>query len=211
MSINVEQRFALLASMGANMDWDSLTTEQVQLGITGDLKRLGKEATLFVQVGFQVQIGEYFRDTGELNIKLPALKRYTLEQLQEKYPGMDIVSVEDTSTEEEVTLSLATVLVPSDKGSIGGEEYWKRVVAKLSSLLGIQHRDWLIEHQAEPECQAFMALLGKVWIDFLGTILVDRVGRRYVPCCFQDGSRWSGYWDWLGSDFYSNARVAFGK
>jgi hypothetical protein len=209
MSISVDQRFALLAAMGANIDWDKLTTEQVQLGITGDLKRLGKEATLFVQVGFRVQIGDYFRNTGELSIKIPALKRYTLEQIQEKHPGMNIVSVEDTSTEEEVTLSLATVLVPSDDGSIEGEEYWKRVVAKLNSLLGIQHRDWLVEHQTEfPE---FMALLGKVWIDFLGTIVVRRNGDRNAPDCYQDGSRWRGGWHWLGRDFHGLGRVAFGK
>jgi hypothetical protein len=206
--INVDQRFALLAAMGANIDWDLLTTEQVQSGITNS-QLTGKQTTLFIQCGYRVQIGDYFRDTNELSLRIPALKRYTLEQLQEKYPGMDIVSVEDTSTEEEVTLTLATVLVPDDEGSIDGEEYWKRVVTKLNALLGIQHRDWLIEHQDEfPE---FMALLGKVWIDFLGTVVVSRGGFRSVPCATQHGSRWHGRWRWLSLVFLSRARVAFGK
>jgi hypothetical protein len=210
MAISVDQRFALLSTLGANIDWNSLTTEQVQAGITGngDLKRIGKETTLFIQNGFRVQIGEHFRETGELSIQLPALKRPTLGELQSKY---DLVkSIErDTSAEEPVTLSLATVLVPDDGNSIDGKEYEKRIALKHNSLLGFQHREWLLQHQAEfPE---FMALLGKCYIDFPGIVVVGRDGARRVPYCGRDGSRWGDDWRWLDGGFGVSGRIAFGK
>jgi hypothetical protein len=207
MSINVEQQFAYLAAVGANMDWKSLTTQQIQAGMK-DPVALGKQHTLFLQVGCQVQIGEHFRETGEISIQLPALKRPTLEQLQSKYDW--IKSIErDTSNEGPVTLSFATILVPDDNGSIGGKEYEKRIAAKHPSLLGFQHRQWLLEHQDEfPE---FMALLGKVYIDFPGLVVVRRDGVRNVPYCGRLGSRWGGTWFWLGNRFYVYGRVAFGK
>jgi len=93
MAISVEQRFALLSALGANIDWNALTIEQVQAGITGDLKRVGREATLFIQSGCQVQIGEYFRETGEISIQLPALKRPTFKDIQKKYDYIKSMSV----------------------------------------------------------------------------------------------------------------------
>lgn len=210
MTISADQRFALLATLGANIDWDSLTTAQVQAGITGngDLKRVGKEATLFIQNGFRVQIGEYFRETGELSIQLPALKRPTLKDLQAKYDW--IKSIErDTSTEAPVTLALATVLVPDDGSYIDGKEYEKRIALKHDALLGFQHQQWLLEHQDEfPELKA---LLGKVYIDFPGLVVVNRVGGRRVPCCGRSGSRWGDVWGWLSDSFASDGRLAFGK
>jgi hypothetical protein len=209
MAISVDQRFALLSALGANIDWNSLTTEQVQAGITGDLKRVGRKATLFIQSGFQVQIGEYFHETGEISIQIPALKRPTLKELQSKYDW--IKSLErDTSTEEPVTLTLATVLVPDDGNYVDGKEYEKRIALKLNSLLGFQHMMWLIEHSDEfPELKPF---LGKIYIDFPGIVVVHRVGGRSVPYCLQSGSRWGDYWNWLSRDFFfSFGRFAFGK
>jgi hypothetical protein len=207
MGISVEHQFAYLASVGANMDWKSLTTQQLQT-VMNDPVALGKQHTLFVQAGCQVQIGEYFRETGEVSIQLPALKRPTLKELQSKYNW--IKSIErDTSTEEPVTLTFATVLVPDDGNSINGEEYEKRITSNLSSLLGFQHREYLIEHQDEsPELKPF---LGKIYIDFSGIVVVRRGGGRFVPACPQGGSCWGGLWHWLSLGFYSSGRIAFGK
>jgi hypothetical protein len=151
---------------------------------------------------------DLFRETNELSLQLPALKRPTLEYLQSKYDW--IKSIErDTSTEEPVTLSLVTVLATGSTDSINGKEYELRIVEHLNSLLGFQHRQWLLEHQGEsPE---FMALLGKCYIDFPGIVVVHRDGDRDIPYCSQNGSRWAGHWGWLGVKFHSGVRIAFGK
>jgi hypothetical protein len=205
--ISVEQRFALLAAMGANIDWDSLTIEQIQAGIKNP-QLTGKQATLFIRSGYSVQIGEHFRETGDVSIQLPALKRPTLKELQASNDW--IKSIErDTSTEEAVTLTFATVLVPDDGSSIDGKEYEKRIALKHDSLLGFQHRQWLLEHQAEfPE---FMALLGKCYVDFPGIVVVNRDGDRVIPYCNQNGSRWDDFWSWLSNDFAVLGRIAVGK
>jgi len=207
MAISVEQQFAYLAALGANTDWKSLTTQQLQAGMD-DPVALGRSHTLFLQVGCQIQIGKHFRETGEVSIQLPALKRPTLKELQSKYDW--IKSIErDTSTEEAVTLTFATVLTPSDGNSIDGREYEKRIALKHDALLGFQHMAWLIEHQDEfPEFKPF---LGKIYIDFPGLVVVNRDGDRNLPYCSRDGSRWDDFWDWLGDDFNSSGRIAFGK
>jgi hypothetical protein len=153
-------------------------------------------------------ISEYFRETGELSIHLPALKRPTLKELQSKYDW--IKSIErDTSTEEAVTLTFVTVLVPDDGDAIDGKEYEKRIALKLNSLLGFQHMWYLIEHRDEfPELKPF---LGKIYIDFSGIVVVYRVGYRRVPFCHRHGSRWDAHWRWLGGGFGVDGRVAVGK
>jgi hypothetical protein len=154
------------------------------------------------------RFGEYLRETGELSIPMPALKRPTLKELQANNDW--IKSIErDTSTEEAVILTLATALVPDDGNSIDGKEYEKRIALKHNSLLGFQHRQWLLEHQDEfPELKA---LLGKIYIDFPGIVVVNRDGSRGVPYCGRSGSRWDGGWRWLGDEFGVDGRIAFGK
>jgi hypothetical protein len=151
---------------------------------------------------------DLFRDTGELSIQLPALSRPTLEELQSKYDW--VVRIErDTSTEEAVTLSLVTVLAAGSTASISGKEYELRIAGHHNSLLGFQHRQWLLAHQDEfPELKA---LLGKRYIDFPGLVVVNRGGDRSVPCCGRSGSRWDDYWVWLGVEFGVSGRIAFGK
>jgi hypothetical protein len=207
MAINVEQQFAYLAALGANTDWKSLTTQQLQAGMN-DPVALGKQHTLFLQAGCQVQIGEHFRETGEVSIQLPALKRPTFKEIQSKYDWVKSIE-RDTSTEDAVTLTFATVLVPNDGSSIDGKEYEKRIALKHNSLLGLQLRDWLLEHQDEfPELKLF---LGKIYIDFPGIVVVHRVGDRSIPCCGRSGSRWGDSWVWLSHDFHVHGRIAFGK
>jgi hypothetical protein len=146
----------------------------------------------------------FFRETGELVIQIPALPRPTLSNLQVKRSW--IKSIErDISPTEPVTLVLATVLRESE-GSINGAEYERRLTPKRDVLLGYQHRQWLLEHQAESP--ALMALLGKVYIDFPGLVVVGDNCRRFVPNTFQRGDRWGAYWHWLGLDLCQNSRVS---
>jgi len=82
-------------------------------------------------------------------------------------------------------------------------------VLKHNALLGLQHRDWLIEHQDEfPELKPF---LGKIYIDFPGIVVGRPRWRSSRPYCVPTGSRWGGYWHWLSLDFDAGGRIAFGK
>jgi hypothetical protein len=148
---------------------------------------------------------EFFRYTGEATIQIPAQPRPTLKQLQKAFDW--IKSVErDTSPTEAVTMKLATVLPIGDTKSISGSEYEKRIAGKQNIFLGYQQAVWLVEHQDEfPE---FMKLLGKIYIDFSGLIVVSADGDRHIPCLYQDGQRWYLDWDWLGDSFFSGGRLA---
>lgn len=203
MGISVEQRFALLSSIGANMDWDSLTPDQVQVGIR-EGQRVGQEATFFVQNGFRVQVEDLFLNTGELSIPMPALPRPTLEVIQPKFSWVKKIE-RDTSPTEAGVLNLTTILRPSEE-KVNGEEYERRIATRLGSLYGPQHALWLVDHQDEHP--VFKALLGKIYIDFSGMVVMGEDGRRRVFCLSQDGGRWCGLWHWLGSDFHQGGRLA---
>ncbi len=206
MTISVEQRFTVLAKLGENIDWNSLTTEQVQVGVI-ESERAGAETTAFFRNGFRVQVGDFFRETGELTIRIPALARPTLEQLRAKYSWIRKENgiERDTSLTEAVTLKLCTVL-RADEEKISGTEYEFRLVPKLNVSLGYQQALWLVEHQDEfPE---FMALLGKVYVDFPGLLVVRAYGNRNFPYLGESGERWYLDWNGIDSDFDRDGRIA---
>jgi hypothetical protein len=147
---------------------------------------------------------EFWRALENISIPIPALKRPTLWDLRKQFPWIEKIEG-DSSPTEAVTLRLGTVL-RTDENRIGGEEYKRRLGLRSGTFHGYQQAVWLVEHQDEHP--AFMALLGKVYIDFPGLVVVDGVGDRYCPCLFQDGSRWYPYWDWIGVDFGSGGRLA---
>ena len=185
--------------------------------ITGQLFEIGRQLRQSSGYPFDAQVlknhlqdaieGKFptqFRETGELSIAIPALLRPTLEELQAKYSW--IKSIErDTSPTEAVRLTLATVLHP-DEEPINGPEYERRLVPNLNLVLGVQHALWLIEHQGEfPE---LMALLGKIYIDFSGIVVVDVGGLRNIPYFHQDVERWRLLWFWFGGGFDRGGRLA---
>src|SRR3989344_1711564 len=181
MNISVDQRFALLSALGAMTSWNELTVEQVQAGISGkkeEMERVGNEMTAFIRNGFRTQVGDFFHETGELTIQIPALPRPTLEELQAKFNWVKSIE-RDTSTTEATTLKLGTV-IRTDETSINGKEYELRLAPKLNVLLGYQHTTWLVENQDKsPE---LMVLLGKIYIDFPGLVVVGSYGSRSIPC-----------------------------
>ena len=152
-----------------------------------------------------LQISDSFNTIEPLSISIPALPRPTLEELQKRFSW--IKSIErDTSPTEAIILNLATVLRPSDD-RISGKEYEARINLKLDLILGYQQALWLVEHQDEfPE---FMKLLGKIYIDFSGLVVVVRHGRRNISYLVLYGKRWSLFWAWFGGDFRRAGRVAF--
>jgi hypothetical protein len=202
--ISAEQRFTILARLAENVDWGLFNPEQLQVSLR-DGKRAGKEMTAFMQNGFCMQIGDDFRQMEKIAIQIPALSRPTIEELQAQYSW--IKSIErDNSPTEAVKLSLATVLRSDETESISGVEYERRLIGKLDLILGYQQAKWLVEHQdGFPD---FMALLGKIYIDFSGLIVVNVDGLRYFPYLSQSVKRWYLHWDWFSSDFNPNVRVA---
>ena len=179
-----------------------------------DLKTLS-EGDMFVTIlpvlrgQAEVKVVSFFRpteDLGDTVIPIPALPRPTLTELRSKFPWIrEENGIErDDSPTEAVVLSLGTVLTPSEK-QIGGKEYEGRRLG-LAGCLGYQHGLWLVEHQ--DEYPAFEALLGQVYIDLTGLVVVRADGGRYFPCLGQYGERWYLYWHWADIDLYSDGRVA---
>ncbi len=198
-----KQHFTLLSTLAANADLGQFSKEQIQVGIS-EPERAGAEFAAFVANGFRVQVEDLFLDTGELTIELPALPRPTLEELQKDWAGIESIE-RDTSTTEATTLTLFTVLRPTEKDSINGSEYERRIAVRQNSLLGYQHRNWVIEHQDEP---ALKELLGKIYIDFPALIVVDSSGSQNFPYANDNGKRWNPNWNWVSNDFNRNGRVA---
>jgi hypothetical protein len=202
--ITADQSQTVMSILTTNVKWSEIDfkTLGLQDAVIRDPKGAGKQFEAFLRNGCRMN-EDFFRETGELSIEIPARKRPTFEELREKY---GIRSIErDNSTEEAVTLKLATVL-RTGEDEIDGKEYERRLVSKPDGILGYQQREWLLEHQDENP--AFMALLGKIYIDFSGIVLVFGGGGRGVPYCGQDGSRWDGDWISFDSRFGADARVA---
>ena len=147
-----------------------------------------------------------FRETGEVAIQLPALPRPTLAELKAKWPWVRSIE-SDTSPTGPVTLVLGTVLREGETDSIDGTEYERRLAPKQNVILGVQHHQWLLEHQTEfPE---LMALPEEVYIDFSGLIVVS--DNRRVPFAAQVDRRWVGDWRWFGYVFLPRGRVAVSR
>ena len=152
-----------------------------------------------------LQISDSFNTIEPLSISIPALPRPTLEELQKRFSW--IKSIErDTSPTEAIILNLATVLRPSDD-RISGKEYEARINLKLDLILGYQQALWLVKNQ--DKFPKFMRLLGKIYIDFSGLIVVNENGCRSILYLSQDGRRWCLNSCWLDNPFTRTERVAF--
>lgn len=148
---------------------------------------------------------ESFRLTDpEIVIQIPALPRPTLAELQEKYSW--ICSIEqDDSPIEAVTLRLATML-KSTEHSINGPTYEWRLAPLRGRVLGYQQWQWVLANQEQ--FPALMVLLGKIYIDFSGIIVVNSDSDRGFPYADQDGERWGEDWDWIGGVLNEDGRLA---
>jgi len=147
---------------------------------------------------------DHFRLTGEISIRMPTLPRPSLEELQERDTWIKAIE-QDASPEESVIFTLATVL-RTNEVRIGGEELMLRLASRPRGLLGHQHLRWLLDHEAEyPE---LMALLGRIYIDFPGIIVLDAGGIRHFASCRMGGRHRLSCWCRLDSGFSENGRVA---
>jgi len=173
-----------------------------------DLFRRVREGTLEpegVSNGLQALIEGKFAAEAKptIEIRIPALSRIAKSEICSRY---GFKSVErDNSPTEEVIMVLESVL-RDDENSISWREYESRL-RTVSGQLGLSQALWVVEHQDVLPAE-FMALLGKVYIDFPATIAVCSDGYRSVPFLNQNGSRWYLNWHWLDNGFSSDGRVA---
>jgi len=192
--------------------WKALTEEvKNQGGGDDDLRRIETNLELRRKLAeLIVDNKDCFQFTDErCVIQVPALPRLTLEELKARYSWIERIERDDSPVCP-VTLRLATVL-KSGEDSINGATYERRLVPRRSMLLGLQHRDWLVANQnnlPEPTRTALKALLGKIYLDFPGLIVVRGGGGRGFPYAGVDGERWSGYWYWTGLSLSRGGRVA---
>ncbi len=203
-SISIDQSHSIIQVLANNVDWNALDGDLLQEKVIKQPREAGKEFTNFLQNGARVQIvGDYFRESGELRIEIPALPRPTLGELQKKYDFIRSIESDDSPTEP-VTLVLGTVL-HSGESSINGTEYEYRLKS-IGGKFGYQQGIWLVEHQDElPE---FKKLCGEVYIDLPGLIVLGGDGRRSFPCLREYGGRWNLNWFWLGNVFRLDDRIA---
>lgn len=146
---------------------------------------------------------DFFTDTGELAIQIPALSRPTLAQLQAKFWFRSVER--DHSPTEAITLRLNTVLHGAEE-KINSAEYERRIASRTNIILGYQQAVWLAGHQ--DEFPKFKDLLGKIYIEFSGLVVVGTNGERRYPYLGNAGKRWSLIWNLLGEGFYRFGRLA---
>lgn len=99
-------------------------------------------------------------------------------------------------------LELVSFLKDGDGGSINGEELVLRARAELNANYSQEDAEYLLEHQDEipKEFQRY-------YLVFTGTVWEDSVGDRRVAYLHFGDGRWYLRFRWLGSDFYSRARL----
>ena len=201
--VSREQSLELMAKLGTNTDWFQLVSEVIQR-IIKDPTSSGREFTRFLANGGQVQVSDFFRETGEFTIDIPVLARPMLAELQAKFSWIRSIEC-DTSPTEAVALKLGTVL-RLDEERINSFEYEQRRAPLAGRLFGCQQLIWLVEHQDEHP--AFKALLGRIYIDGPGLIVVHADGYRHFPCLDVHGARW--YLDWSSTEdvLFRHGRIA---
>jgi hypothetical protein len=200
LRLDVDQAGELKAALRREGPW---TNEELKMAC--ERKGFFTQVRQILLGNAEIKENEFFRTTGELTLQIPALARPTFKQLQTALSWIEKIE-RDTSPTEAVTFTLATALPVGEKNSISGTEYERRIAPKQDLILGYQQAVWLVEHQ--DELPGFTALLGKIYIDFSGLVVVSGYGYRYVPYLSPYGKRWFLFWDWLGYDFYSSGRIA---
>jgi hypothetical protein len=139
-----------------------------------------------------------------MTIKLPALKKATLADIQKVYPWATEI-LEDTSTEE--ACEVEVVKYQKESGEYPTLE---TVKSRNPNALGWQHSEYIFTHQEEyKDLFAYLKSEGIYWLHFLGTVWPNEGGNRYARGWYWDdrGQRWCQGYYWLVSKAGVNVAV----
>ncbi len=150
---------------------------------------------------------DFFRETAEFTVNVPALPRPTLAHLRAKFDQVDSIE-RDTSATDALTLTLGTVRHPSEE-AISVDEYEIRIAPKSGASLGYQHALWIEENQ--DQFLELKKLVGKIYIIFSGFVMVRSNSSRNSPELMGGTERWKFVWHWLVGDFTPAGRIAIEK
>jgi hypothetical protein len=139
-----------------------------------------------------------------MTIKLPALKRASLADIQKVYPWATKI-LEDTSTEE-----ACEVEVVKCEEEHGEYPTLGTVKSRNPGVLGWQHSEYIFTHQEDyKELFAYLKSEGIYWLHFLGTVWPREDGSRYARSWswHDHDQRWCQDYGWLGFKASGNEAV----
>lgn len=203
------RRFEMLMTLANLIDWRLITEHHTnQLYHYDSAIAAGKELTRFIRNGFRVQVGDWWRETGELSIQLPALQPPTLEELSKEAGYCLFNGIErSTSPTRPVTLKLGTIL-RADEEPVDESECDMRLVGKEGLELGYQHGAWIEKHQdAFPQLMAVPD--GAFHIRFRGFVPVYS-SRRESAILSKIHGRWYLSMFTAEAPLERNGRIALG-
>ena len=147
---------------------------------------------------------EFLRESREMvPIRIPALGRPMLEELQSEFPWIKKIKYDDSPIRA-VRFSLAHSTTANDESPI--HDYL--LGSRNNELLGYQHAVWLVKNQ-EP-LVGFTALLDEVsFIAFLGLLVGLRGTMQRIPRLVSRDGQWELDWDWDRLSSHPRSRVPF--
>lgn len=210
--ITTEQSHEIMAALATNTNWRDVDFSEsgLQDSVIRNSRQAGREFAAFLRSGCSFRGIVELLCIGRTSIKIPALPRPTLKEIQRESSYLDAIKIErDTSPTNEVTLRLATILRLGED-SVDGCEEERRMLLLGNRALGYQHRNWLVDNQ--DKFSAFTAFLGTsiighVSIVFPGIVVVTGGGCPHKFGMTTD-SRWRSYSTWVGDGFGLLSRVA---
>ncbi len=148
----------------------------------------------------------HLMDTGELIIRIPPLKRPTLDELCDEYKDNHFKFIKrDISPIQAVTLRLGTVL-RSGEPYIKSSECQDRI-SSYQNLIGFQQLKWILKNEAI--FFGFKYLMTQIYIEGPGLIIVDDLDYECIPRLSSTFLHWTYVNAGSCSSFFNWGRIGY--
>lgn len=138
----------------------------------------------------------------KLQLKVPALHHASLAEIQSKFGFITSIE-EDNSIENKSNISIIAVI--DSQNPITPKEYMNTIPNEM----GYQHMMWCNENQNDlPSLLLIMKENDRSFIDFPGTIAIDKGGNRVIPYLQRVQDQWTASWHSVERAVDNNGRVA---